>query len=55
MIFFFIYLILPAAVGSVFYSASITNEYQEQKNVSGGRVRPENKAYNVTSIFEPII
>jgi hypothetical protein len=29
-----IYLILPAALGPGFYSASNRNEYQKQKNVS---------------------
>jgi hypothetical protein len=33
--FFSIYLILPAALGPGFYSASNRNEYQKQKNVSG--------------------
>jgi hypothetical protein len=32
--FFSNYLILPAAVGLGVYSASNTNEYQKQKNVS---------------------
>jgi hypothetical protein len=33
--FFYIYLILPAALGPGVYSASNRNEYQKQKNVSG--------------------
>jgi hypothetical protein len=32
--YFSIYIILPAAVGPVVYSASNRNEYQKQKNVS---------------------
>jgi hypothetical protein len=35
MIFFLIYLILPAALTPGVYSASNRNEYQKQKNVSG--------------------
>jgi hypothetical protein len=30
-----IYLILPAALGHVVYSASNRNEYRKQKNISG--------------------
>jgi hypothetical protein len=51
-----IYLILPAELGLEVYSASNRNEYQNQeKNVSGSRVRPVSSADNVTAICAPIV
>jgi hypothetical protein len=45
-------LILPAARGPEFYSASNRNEYQNQKNNVSGRARPMRKADNLTAICE---
>jgi hypothetical protein len=48
---FWIYLILPAALGPGLYSASNRNEYQKQtNNVSGCKTRPARTADNPTAI-----
>jgi hypothetical protein len=48
--FFSIFLILPAALGSGVYSASIRKEYQK-KMFLGSRERPEREA-DITTICE---
>jgi hypothetical protein len=51
---FSIYLMLPAPLGPGVHSASNSNEYQKQKNVSGIRARPVLRADNLAAICEPI-
>jgi hypothetical protein len=49
---FYIYLILPAALGPRIYSASNRNEYQNIKIIVflGSKVRPVLRADNLTTI-----
>jgi hypothetical protein len=51
------YLILPAALGPGFYSASNRNEYQKHKNnnVSEEQSVAVLRADNLTTICEPIV
>jgi hypothetical protein len=53
--FFLNYLILSATLGPGVHSASNRNEYQKQKNVSGGKVWLVNKADNLATICEPMV
>jgi hypothetical protein len=54
--FFFIYIILPAALGPGVHSASNRNEYQKIKiKFLGNRARPVRKADNLTAICEPTV
>jgi hypothetical protein len=50
---FSIYLILPAALGPGFHSASNRNELQQI--FLENKARPVRKADNLTVIFEPIV
>jgi hypothetical protein len=53
---FSIYLILPAAIGPVVYSASNRNAHQKQKTMFlGSRARPVREADNLTAICEPTV
>jgi hypothetical protein len=53
---FYIYLILPAALGPGAYSASNRNEYRFKKIMFlGSKVRPVRWADNLTAIYEPIV
>jgi hypothetical protein len=51
--FFSIYLIPPAVLGPIIYSASNRNEYQKQKNFLGSKARPVRSADNLTAICKP--
>jgi hypothetical protein len=55
VIFFFIYLILPAALGPGIYIACNRNEYQEHNKIMFlvNKVRPVRRAENL--IHEPIV
>jgi hypothetical protein len=56
--FFYIYLILPAALGPGVYSAFNRNEYQKHKNIImflRSKVRRVRRADNLTAICEPIV
>jgi hypothetical protein len=44
-----------ATLGPGNCSASNRNDYQKQKNVSGGKARPARKTDNLTTICEPIV
>jgi hypothetical protein len=54
---FFIYLILPAALGAGVYSVSSRNEYPKQKKkiFLGSRAQPVREADNLTAICKLIV